>query len=347
MSIFASTFAAGFQDVVKELLMTTLPGVQVLHLWDGLVVYQGNFSPQRVRELRFTNNSFIVLKEFNPLPGGLHQMLNEISHDKRLSDVIGKNVHFNKSQTTFRIVVSDRNQTVSIKPGLRQKVEEQIAASTGMRVNRAKPKTEFWFLNRSEGVGFFLFRLTSHTAYEEVLEQGQLKPEICHMLCFLSEPDENDIFLDPFCGYGSIPLERAIAFPYNMIFASDQDPEKKAFVRNQLKKIKTKGLFIVKTLDALALDSFEDNFIDKIVTDPPWGLYENDTMESIQPFYNQMLEELVRIVKPGGLLVILTARKIEFEAAQQSFNGQTTLVNQYDVLISGKKAGIYKLQITA
>lgn len=344
MTVYASTFPSGLQDVVKELLESTFSSIQFLHVLDGMIVYQGKIPAGEVIKLRFLNNSFIMIKEFADLPGGVQQMLNEVGNDRSLKTWIASSCLFTKAQTSFRIVVSEENQSIAINPRLRARVEEAIAASTHLSVNRTKPKTEFWFLQRSEGMGFFLQRLTSHTAYEQVLEKGQLKPEICYMLCTLSEPQASDIFLDPFCGFGSIPFERAASFPYNMIYAIDQDPDKKIFIRGQLKKMKTKAPFIVKTQDALHLDGFEDGFIDKIVTDPPWGLYEKGSVANLEDFYTRMLHEFVRILKPGGLIVVLTAGKFEFEQAQKTVQERLSTLAKYDVLISGKKASIYKLK---
>jgi tRNA G10 N-methylase Trm11 len=185
-------------------------------------------------------------------------------------------------------------------------------------------------------------RITTHTAYEQVLERGELKPELAYTLCFLSEPKEGDIFLDPFCGHGAIPLKRALSFPYNMVFAADKDQEQIQFVRNRVKKLKLKSMFIVKKQDALSMTAFENGFIDKIVTDPPWGLFESLDRD-ICEFYALMLREFSRVLNVKGILVILTARKEEFENALSSMGTRLKMLNQYNILVSGKKAAIYKI----
>ncbi len=87
------------------------------------------------------------------------------------------------------------------------------------------------------------------------------------------------------------------------------------------------------------MKSFDNNFITKIVTDPPWGLYEN--IENIESFYSAMIKELVRVLKPKGIIVLLTARKDEFEKIL-SKQKNLELLEKYEILVSGKKSGIYK-----
>lgn len=57
-----------------------------------------------------------------------------------------------------------------------------------------------------------------------------------------------------------------------------------------------------------------------------------------------MLNEFSRTLKPEGLLVILTARKETLEKAMNQ-NKIFNLQAKYDVLVSGKKAAIYKISV--
>ncbi len=343
MKTYASTFIAGLKDVVREMLEAALPDVEVRLLLDGLVVYRTAASVRELAALRFFNNSFLVLELFDDLSRRpIHEMVSASSRRKGLRGMIGSRLRGINVGRTFRVMALDRNQHVSFDRQLRDTLEKRISGIRGLRVDRARPDTEFWFLYRDEGIGLFMVRLTSHMAYEQVLEKGELHPELAHALCFLSDPRPSDIFLDPFCGYGAIPIERALAFPFNMIFATDRDPEKKRFVRNRLKSLNVKNTFIVKTQDALDLDAFEDDFIHKIVTDPPWGLYE-DLELGVHDFHRRLLTELHRVLRPAGVLVLLTAQKEALEDALADVGGGLRLLRKYDILVSGKKAAIYKL----
>ena len=340
---YASTFISGLQEVVKDMLIQLSPNVEITALMDGLVLFQGNVPPDALKRACFLNNTFVVLDTYKDLPDKpLHAMLTAASRDKDLERKIHTSMEAAETGKTFRLVASDENRSVAIKKGLRVTLESRISKVRNLRVNRAKPDFEFWFLYRSEGYGFFMKRITTHTAYEKVLQKGELRPELAYTLCFLSEPRGSDIFLDPFCGHGAIPLRRALSFPYNMIFASDKDHEQVQFARRRLKKTRVKPMFIVKKQNAISMAAFEDGFIDKIVTDPPWGIFEKLDM-GIHEFYSLMLREFSRVLGANGILVVLTARKEEFESALSSMGTVFKLLNQYDILVSGKKAAIYKI----
>jgi tRNA (guanine6-N2)-methyltransferase len=343
MKTFASTFAAGLKDVVKEMLIGAFPEVKILLELDGLIVFRGTISTDQLKTIRFANNSFVVLRMFQDLRDDpITEMLAAVLKDENLKTIVKANIG-TKKRRAFRLIASRENQFVSIDQDLRNALERNFTKIHGLTVDRGRPDTEFWLLYRSEGYGFFLFRLTQQPAFQHVLEKGELGPEIAYTLCYLSEPNNDDIFLDPFCGYGSIPLERAVSFPYNMIFAFDNDPGKKRLVRSRVKESRIKGMFIVKTENALNMKTFEDGFVHKIVTDPPWGFYK-ELPPDIDNFHSSMLEEFCRVLKRDGILVILTARKEEFEQALSTYKHELRLVKKLDILVSGKKAAIYKVR---
>lgn len=80
-------------------------------------------------------------------------------------------------------------------------------------------------------------------------------------------------------------------------------------------------------------NSFQDNFIDVIVTDPPWGYFQNID----DNFYDLIFAELLRVIKPKGRLVLLTAQKEKMQNISSAFG----LIAKYDILLSGQKAAIF------
>ncbi len=329
MSLYFSTFISGFSELVSESLQKLLPDFEQSSLIDGLIIYRTSAQPNEVARLRFLNNTFLL--------SGITQVSNT-SGSTTLAEaakVLISDLHlvhptFPKSeQKTFRIVFSDENHLVSIERNIHKKLEEKIAKTLKMIVDRAKPDWEYWFLKRREGFVLFGLRLTRHPDYKDVLQKGELRPELANLLCLLSEPDKDDVFLDPFSGSGSIPRERT-KFPYKKIISGDIKP---ALIK------KTKGIEITK-LDAL-YTNLPSSSINKVVTDPPWGVEVGKELD-LPDFYSKMLKEFSRIMKPHGIVVILMGKKEIFEEILQQFP-QFSLLKKYDILVSGKKAGVYKL----
>ena len=122
------------------------------------------------------------------------------------------------------------------------------------------------------------------------------------------------------------------------MFASDIDMNLINKLKLEFKKNK-KNLFI-KQRDALKLEYFENNFFDKIITDPPWNIY-NAQNDDFSVFYKKMLTEFYRILKPNGFCVVLMGNVDDFEKALNP--NQFRLLEKYHILVNGKKANVYKL----
>lgn len=339
MNSYFSTFITGFDKIISNELATHLKGVEILLLTDGLVVYKTTSSLGEIKKLKFLNNSFVLLKKFDNVSGSsVKNIVKTLIQDKNLTKVIREN--FSKHEMKFRIRASIKNQFVAIDKNLLRTLEEKITRSVrNLRVDRSLPDIEFLITIRSEGFGLAGAQFTSRPNYEKTLEKGELYPELSYILCLISEPSKDDIFFDPFAGHGSIPAQR-FSFPYERIIVGEIDRDLQLKLEKKFGKKVT-----VEPANALSLSMFNDNSIDKIVTDPPWGLY--DTEKDIPKFYVTALGEFNRILKKSGVMVILTAQKELTEELLVKFKDQLKLEEKYSTLVSGKKAGVYKISKVA
>lgn len=342
MATYLSTFVVGLGEPVRCALEESI-SVQIELELDGAIVYKTAVGLDAICKLPFFNNSFLVLENFADLRLGrdkevLREMLTRTLRSPEALRSLPARV-----RGTFRIVTAWSNQLVAIDNSLLEQLERKIAASGRLRPHRGRPDHELWLSYRSEGYGFFLLRLTSHAAYDKVLQRGELRPELAYMLCWLSEPREGELVLDPFSGSGAIPLMCASRFPQGLVLASDKDKLKMERLRSRIKKSELRKSIVVREGDARNLSRYKDDSIHKIITDPPWGNFEELDTEP-KAFYSAMLAEFCRILRPGGIVVILMARMELFSLVLESFSGCLSLVQSYPILVSGKKAIIYKLR---
>ncbi len=337
MTTYFSTFTSGLQEIIAQALPQALPEARIQQLLDGLVIYESNRPLQQVTSLRLFNNTFIALYPVQQLPpGGLHQLLQRVMQKPNDLRIPGWAI---KKARSFRLMASRENQTISIKRELLERLESFFSHRLRLRVSRSKADVEVWFIERSEGLGLVGLRVTRNPAMEKNLHKGELRPELAHCLCLLSEPQGSDVFLDPFAGSGAIPLERASHFPYRRIIAVDQEENAVTGLSRRLPRDERVQSFAA---DARRLTSLVDGSINKIVTDPPWGFYEERRAETITDFYGEMLAEFARLLKDDGLLVVLMGQKERFEEALAGCTGRLALLGKWDILVSGKKAAIYK-----
>lgn len=339
MHQYFSTFITGFQEVVRNALEKQLKGAEIKLLLDGLVAYKTNAPYQNIRGIRFFNNNYYMLRYFDRLKNeSIEYMMQSIVNNKKPLPNVPYEIMGRAG--SFRIVASMENQTVSPNRNLLAQTEEFLSRQWRLKVSRSLPDIEVWFLLRSEGNAFVGIRRRERNNDKKNITKGELRPELANLLCWVSDPDKEDIFLDPFAGSGAIPMERARAFPYRKIIASDYDPE--LFRKLNVRFRKNTDKFVLGKWDALNLNQLGNQSVDKIVTDPPWGLYSHQDID-LQVFYENMLAEFNRILKPEGTMVILTAQKTLFERVLNKIS-ELSLVKKFEILVSGKKAGIYKVQ---
>lgn len=348
MPTYISSFITGLQEPIVQICKQELDQLQVVDVLDGLIIYKTTSSEEKIKGLRFFSNTFEYIQQFPHLhKQPIEKMAKKIQQDPLVRQHLQR-ISIPTKNKSFRVIFSLENQLVPIDKMLRHQVEKYIAKHTGSPLNRVKPDQEYWFLYRSEQIGFFMRRLTKTSATEKQAYKGELRRELASVLCFMSEPAATDVFLDPFCGYGSLSLERAIAGKFERIYAEDKEDNLIEIIKERKKtlpKHKWK-MMITRSADFLTSKKHRDESISKIVTDPPWGLY-TDMEGSETLFYRQMMQELSRIMQSGALLILLTARKEEFEEALQNNQKQLELLHKYDILVSGKKASIYKIRKAA
>ncbi len=334
---YYSTFIPGLLQPVEEALRSALPDLRIVLSLDGLIAYESDAKAETIRRLPFVTNSFYTLKSFSgPGAQALPGMAMNILDDPELSFETPE--AFTR-RNTFRIITSVANQLVALDNEILQRLEQRVTERMGIRPHRSKPDFEFWLALRSEGYGFFALRLTHHKSYDKTLQKGELRPELANILCRLSEPAAKELFLDPFCGAGAIPIQRARMPPAGLVLASDIDAEKVTALKARVKALDLTKRIVVRCGDALDLSRYEAGSIHKIVTDPPWGQFAQ-VSSSLADFYGRMMAEFGRVTRAGGIMVILTGEAEVLEGCL----GRLRVLRRFNILVSGRKASVFVLR---
>lgn len=331
--IIYSSFTSGMEHIVAKILKKYAHICTVL---PGAIIYEINdMAP--VLKIPCFNNHFRVIQIKN----------GDLSPKRCVTEILrsrNKIVFPPKGESnTFRIMISDKNNFVSIDKYNKERLENMIARQTGLRVNRDLADEEFWLLKRSENLVLFMQRLYnhSHKAYDKILSKGELKPEVAYILNYLSSPSPEDVYLDPFSGSGALAYSRQKYFgPFKKMYIFDID-------LNKTKKIQVMDVAKDSKCDVRAVDIFDihtvipSHTVTKVVTDPPWGYFEQ--IEDMYSFYCEMLEKLIKVTTNDADFIILTSREKDFGLALKNFN----IINlqQHNILLSGKKATINTFKI--
>jgi 23S rRNA G2445 N2-methylase RlmL len=141
-----------------------------------------------------------------------------------------------------------------------------------------------------------------HRDYKVAHLPGSLRPAVAAALALLSRPSPDDVVLDPFCGAGTILIERAHLGRHRLLIGCDRNAEALAATRENVGP-RYKPLELHQW-EATALP-LPDRSVSTIITNLPWGI-RHGSHEENRRLYPRILNEFHRLIQPAGKIVILT-----------------------------------------
>ncbi|MBI2592382.1 hypothetical protein HYW36_02815 [Candidatus Saccharibacteria bacterium] len=310
MQSYMATFVAGCQDIMlRQLKQMPLNKLKVTNLDESSVTFDSDYPIEKLIELRFFTNIYLIISE----PGGLPK-----------ATFKGK---------YFRLMMLKNGEPAQINVPERANLETRIKQDLGLEPNTHFSKNDFYLIERASGKKLFTLRLPRAKFKREKLSAGELRPEIAHILCLVAGIKAKHIVLDMFAGYGSIPLEAVRGFGCRQFIAVDIQ---KLPSRHENASIRW------HEADARNLDFLANSSIDRVVTDPPWGSYEKSGEAELSGLYKQFLGAMYRVLKRDGIAVILSGSTLLDDIIQN--NQDLKILKAHPILVSGKKAKIFKLQ---
>ena len=326
MAEFVSSFITGWSDVVKENICHFLPKVKIINVYDGLIHYKYDGNSRDIEKVPYFNNNFFVLQAFSN---------NKTDFNKMVSVVAKKNHFYLINKGSFRIRFSKENQFCKVDKNVSKNAENVVLKNSKLSVDRLNPSTEIWYVIRREDFSFCGQLISKREFTEKNLNKGELRPEVAYLMCCYANIAPEDIILEPFAGYGSIPIQISKHFNFKKMFVSDIDSERIDDLV-QIKHLKKENI-VIENASVFDLPTKRSE-ISCIITDPPWGYYEE--IKDITKFYVDMFNSFRKMCTVDCKVIILTARVENFiEAAQKE---KIHLSNRINTLINGKKASLFK-----
>ncbi|MCL1786337.1 MAG: hypothetical protein FWG39_04315, partial [Alphaproteobacteria bacterium] len=223
MPKYYSSFAAGFEQLAHEFLAADMP-LDKAQILEGALVYDTSAKPDAVREIKYFKNSFIVLD----MADGFKNLTN---YAAAIAENTPK-IHSPWGARTFHIVFSESGTPAAMDGALKARLVDTVKHRTRLRFCSGHGDVEFWIILRKDGTGFFMQKITKSKGQPAA---GELESHVAALLARATNPAPGDVFIDPFCGSGAIPLARARMAPYTGIFASDINPDLIAALRLKAK----------------------------------------------------------------------------------------------------------------
>lgn len=335
---YVGTFISGFEKNIPDLLSQKINDVKITDVYNGLIFFETN-NIIDINSIFFLNNIYLLINKINILSANLNKNIGSVINTNIDYKII-KSLIKNNKNNTFKVKVFVENQPTRFDYNVVKKLEGDIKSNLKLQISN-RPAIEFVIQERSEGFVLFMVKISSDRITEKNLQKGSLRPELAYLLVSLAKLNKNDVVLDPFLGYGSIPKTIVKHFEYNMCFASDINHNLVTKMKKEYKN-NNKRIFI-KEKDARNLDNFEPEFIDAIITDPPWNIYNKNENINFSQFYKEMLIEFCRILKNNGRIIILIGNQENFENALGSLK-ELLVSSKISILVNGKKANVYTIK---
>ena len=260
-------------------------------------------------------------------------------------------------ETALRTYVTLTNRTLPTRSHFRVVAQADDAAwreyrrvdmqsTAEMSLARARPNwrldpvaapVEIWLHQIGRQLSVSL-RLTNglHRARggREAERAAALRPTIAAAMVYAAGLGDEDVFLDPMCGTGTILLERAQAGRHGLLLGGDIDPAAvKAAQANFGPRHKPVR---IEQMDARRLP-LEDSSVNRFVTNLPWG-QQIGTLRELPKLYAGVLAEAVRVVQSGGTIVLLSSERELLKRACKAQSKIKLIQTVPDIEVLGRRA---------
>jgi len=321
---FLIQFNSGLGELVERSLAIDLGPARIDYRDGSALVIRLETSPDKVASLPYVRNTFVVLGEVpedNPARAA-----------DRAAKTFDTFLSAPKSMMTiphFRVMAQHAGQLVSIPAPSRARLEQAITRIDGGMVQARGSGREYWLIGRRNSESTILAMKIPKAKTKRKPAAGEIAPELAALLARASRPASHDVVLDPFAGTGSLLRARA-ALPHSQLIANDlhrtiSHPEASIRLLRQ---------------DGRELSAIKDGSIDAVITDPPWGEFD-EIDEPMDLFVDHSVATIRRVLHPyHGRAVLMIARQIEriWVASLESHELEVTSIT--GILVNGHPASV-------
>ena len=318
-TLYLATLLAGLEPVAADELATKVPSSTLRETLRGKLLFTALGGPEPLLALRTVDNVYAVAGRFSVGPHRMHlaeltaavaaldigaaarEVMDEGQRRRPTAFVnasrAGKHTYsrFELAEAALRGVLAAQPEWRAGTPD-RHDVELRIdvAGQDAILAVRLTPP-EFRF--RGAGRQF---------------APAALRPPVAHALVWLTRPQADEAFLDPFCGSGTILVERLV-YPVRRAFGGDLSAEALHAARENLPPVSSA---LLAQWDARRLP-LASGAIDSLAANLPFG-HQVLRPEEIAGLYTASMPELRRVLDPAGRAIVLTDQVEALERAAES-----------------------------
>ena len=183
-------------------------------------------------------------------------------------------------------------------------------------------------------------RTTRHRFNKPVKLKAALRPSVAAAMIHLSQPADDDIFLDPMCGSGTLLMERRYAGAYSQMIAGDKIRDHVWAARQNVEALRKEPPFAFSTLSADATKlPLVTGSVTKVATNLPFGK-QIGSPKAVKKLYPAFFKELERVLGGNGRAIVLSSEYDLVKDAVRRCDGLEILTG-YSIAVLGQWGRVY------
>lgn len=183
-------------------------------------------------------------------------------------------------------------------------------------------------------------RTMRHRFNKPVALKAALRPSVAAAMIHLTQPTDDDIFLDPMCGSGTLLMERRYAGAYGQMLAGDIVRDNVWAARQNVEALRKEPPSSFSTLQAdTARLPLATGSITRVATNLPFGK-QIGSPKALKKLYPAFFRELDRVLGANGRAVVLSS---EYDLVKTAVRACPNLeiLTGYSIAVLGQWGRIY------
>jgi 23S rRNA G2445 N2-methylase RlmL len=325
--------APGLEAIAAEEIERDLGG-EIKKTGSGIVVFRVAEIDERLLHLRTTEDVFLFAWGTDQLTYRAEDLERMRRWTARAADWPNLlRIHHAlrpkpKGRPTYRLVAQMEGQHGYLRRDARAALAQGLAGKVpdSWRPAEENAAVEFW-LTIEGATAICGLRLSDramrHRTYKLEHRPASLRPTIAAAMIRLAEIRPRHIVVDPMCGAGTLLAERLasgrqIRGGCAPVWGGDIDF---SAVRAAAVNLRRVGPALLARWDATRLP-LASTAVDRLVSNPPFGK-QLSSAEAVGPLYRAMLREYDRVLRSGGLAVLIVSSVAALRSAAHAVGWQS------------------------
>lgn len=171
--------------------------------------------------------------------------------------------------------------------------------------------------------------------YREHSSEYSLNPAIARALNIIVGIDDKDRILDPFCGTGTILIERQLLNPC-LCIGVDISAKMLDYAKQNSKNAEVPVDFVHGDI---LTKKFSANYFTKIISNLPYGIHSGSRAKNLE-LYKFLADTSIHWLKAGGKAVFITNAKSLLRNTF-AYNSNWSQLEEYSIKVRGLTLGVF------